>query len=66
MTVHISLEDGQIMLKHAVSPNKGKNFYDVWRFVTAEGESNANLKSAIKIRTTARLSCKLTTMILMV
>jgi len=31
-----------------------------------EGESNENLKSAIKIRNTARLSCKLTTMILMV
>ena len=31
-----------------------------------EGESNENLKSAIKIRNTARLSCKLTTVILMV
>ena len=31
-----------------------------------EGESNENLKTAIKIRNTARLSCKLTTMILMV
>jgi len=31
-----------------------------------EGESTENLKSAIKILTTARLSCKLTTMILMV
>ena len=31
-----------------------------------EGESNENLKSGIKIRNTARLSCKLTTMILMV
>jgi len=31
-----------------------------------EGESNENLKSAIKIRNTARLSYKLTTMILMV
>jgi len=31
-----------------------------------EGESNGNLKSAIKIRNTARLSCKLATMILMV
>ena len=31
-----------------------------------EGESNENLKSAIKIRNTARLSCKLTIVILMV
>jgi hypothetical protein len=31
-----------------------------------EGESNENLKSAIKIRNTARLSCKLTAVILMV
>ena len=31
-----------------------------------EGESYENLKSAIKIRNTARWSCKLTTMILMV
>ena len=31
-----------------------------------EGGSNEYLKSAIKIRNTARLSCKLTTMILMV
>jgi len=31
-----------------------------------EGQSNENLKSAIKIRNTARLSCKLTTIILMV
>ena len=30
-----------------------------------EGESNENLKNAIKIRNTARLSCKLTTMVLM-
>jgi hypothetical protein len=31
-----------------------------------EGYSNENLKSAIKIQNTARLSCKLTIMILMV
>jgi len=31
-----------------------------------EGESNENRKSAIKIRNTVRLSCKLTTMIFMV
>jgi len=31
-----------------------------------EGESNEKLKRAIKILNTARLSCKLTTMILMV
>ena len=31
-----------------------------------EGESTENRKSAIKIRNTARLSCKLTTVILMV
>jgi len=31
-----------------------------------EGESNETLKSAIKIRNTTRLSCKLTTMTLMV
>jgi len=34
--------------------------------ISYDGESNENLKSAIKIRNTARLSCKLTTMILMV
>jgi len=34
--------------------------------LSCEGESNENLKSAIKIRNTARLSCKLTTVILMV
>jgi hypothetical protein len=34
--------------------------------VTYEGDSNENLKSAIKIQNTARLSCKLTIMILMV
>jgi hypothetical protein len=31
-----------------------------------EGESNENLKSAIKIQNTAQLSCKLITVILMV
>jgi len=31
-----------------------------------EGESNENLESAIKIQNTAQLSCKLTTVILMV
>jgi hypothetical protein len=31
-----------------------------------EGDSNENLKSAIKIKKTVRLSCKLTVMILMV
>jgi hypothetical protein len=31
-----------------------------------EGDSKENLKSAIKIRNTVRLSCKLTTMIPMV
>jgi len=31
-----------------------------------EGESNENIKSAIKIRNRVRLSCKLTTVILMV
>jgi hypothetical protein len=31
-----------------------------------EGDSNENLKSAIKIQNTARLSCKITIMILMV
>jgi hypothetical protein len=31
-----------------------------------EGDSNENRKSAIKIQNTARLSCKLTIMILMV
>jgi hypothetical protein len=35
-------------------------------FSIYEGESNENLKSAIKIRNTARLFCKLTTVILMV
>ena len=30
------------------------------------GRANENIKSAIKIQNTARLSCKLTTMILMV
>ena len=36
------------------------------KYETYEGESNENLKSAIKILNTARLSCKLTTVILMV
>ena len=36
------------------------------RIYLYEGASNENLKSAIKIRNTARSSCKLTTMILMV
>jgi len=36
------------------------------RFYLYEGESNENLKSAIKIRNTARWSCKLTTVLLMV
>ena len=31
-----------------------------------EGESNENLKSAMKIRNTVRLSCNLTTMVLIV
>jgi hypothetical protein len=31
-----------------------------------EGDSNENLKSAIKIKNTARLSCKLIIMIIMV
>jgi len=34
--------------------------------ITHEGESNENFKSVIKIRNTARLSCKLTTILLMV
>jgi len=33
---------------------------------TYEGDSNENLQNAIKIRNTARLACKLTTMLLMV
>ena len=32
---------------------------------TYEGESNENLKSALKILNTARMSCKLTTVLLM-
>ena len=36
------------------------------RLLMYEGELNENIKIAIKIRNTARLSCKLTTMILMV
>jgi len=35
-------------------------------FQLYEGESNENFKSATKIRNPARLSCKLTTVILMV
>jgi len=37
-----------------------------WQLLFYEGESNENLRSVIKIRNTARLSCKLTTVILMV
>jgi len=37
-----------------------------WRYRMYVGESNENLKSALKIRNTVRLSCKLTTVILMV
>jgi hypothetical protein len=29
MTIHISLEDGNITLEHAVSVNKGRNFHAV-------------------------------------
>jgi hypothetical protein len=40
---------------------------NVFRIIALyEGDSNENLKSAIKIKKTARLSCKLTIMILMV
>jgi hypothetical protein len=39
---------------------------ELGNFQIYEGESNENLKSAIKIRNTVRLSCKLTTVILMV
>jgi len=38
----------------------------VLKFCLYEGESNENLKSAIKIRNTARLSCELTTVILVI
>jgi len=43
-----------------------ESFFRNQMSVIYEGESNENLKSAIKIRNTARLSCKLTTVILMV
>jgi hypothetical protein len=44
-----------------------KKAYDsVRREVLYEGDLNENLKSAIKIQNTARLSCKLKIMILMV
>ena len=48
--------------------NSAMCLYQVWQGldITSEEESNENLKSAIKIRNTARLSCKLTTVILMV
>jgi hypothetical protein len=35
-------------------------------YIMYEGDTNENLKSAIKIQNTARLSCKLTTMMPMV
>ena len=38
----------------------------IFEVQTYEGESNENLKSAIKIPNTVRLSCKLTTVIMMV
>jgi hypothetical protein len=37
-----------------------------WLFYMYEGYSNENHKSAIKIKKTARFSCKLTIMILMI
>ena len=49
-----------------VSENKVSVSENCANVVIYEGESNENLKSAIKIRNTARLSCKLTTVILMV
>jgi hypothetical protein len=44
------------MYKNAGAENQAKTYI-------YEGESNENPKSAIKIRNTAQLSCKLTTMI---
>ena len=48
--------------------NSAMCLYQVWHGldITYEEEPNENLKSAITIRNTARLSCKLTTVILMV
>ena len=43
---------------------KTSQFLLLCRYI--QGRANENLKSAIKFRNTARLSCKLTTMILMV
>jgi hypothetical protein len=40
--------------------------WDELHYLIYEGDSNKNLKSAIKIQNTAPLSCKLTIMILMV
>jgi glucose-6-phosphate dehydrogenase assembly protein OpcA len=48
------------------SEHKNEHEIGVSLFYMYERESNANLKSVIKIQNTARLSCKLTTVILMV
>jgi hypothetical protein len=42
------------------------SFFMEPRDIMYVGDSNENIKSAIKIQNTARLSCKLTIMILMV
>jgi hypothetical protein len=41
-------------------------YSNIYMFLYYEGDSNENIKSAIKIQNTARLSCKLTIMILTV
>ena len=53
------VEKSQHMISFCGTTGKAKSF-------KYEGESNENLKSAIKIRKTARLSCELTTAILTV
>jgi hypothetical protein len=51
------------LITHRHGYNNQSTFY---RETIYEGESNENLKHAVKIRNTARLSCKLTIVILMV
>jgi len=58
--------DFSISAPHSFFPRSRTRQEDHYRSHICEGESNENLKIAIKIRNTARLSCKLTKMILIV
>ena len=64
----VKMEKYDRMLPKGTSFAKADEVWTAWykKAKMYEGESNENLKSAIKIRNTGGLSCKLTTTILMV